>query len=106
MDFVLSYPLNAVWRNSSGISKRPDVYPFVQSWCHVQISKSGPLKEHNADDYDSHMGVIEGRYVMGLGRTPRTGESHKWRSTFTKTQVPQMGTNAAVGDCGTQTRSH
>lgn len=37
----------------------------------------------------SRMGVIEGRWVMGSGKMPRTEESRKWRSTFTKTQVPR-----------------
>lgn len=39
----------------------------------------------------SRMGVIEGRWVMDLGRMPRTEESRKCRSTFTKTQVPRWG---------------
>lgn len=43
---------------------------------------------------------------MGLGRMPRTEESRKWRSTFTKTPSPQMGTNAAVGGCATQMSAH
>lgn len=40
----------------------------------------------------SRMGVIEGAlsYELG-GRMPRTEESHKWRSTFTETQVPRWG---------------
>lgn len=59
---------NAIGRNRLGDRKQPHVYPLAQSWCHVQTCKSGPLREHNADDYDSQShGSDRGTLSYGLG---------------------------------------
>lgn len=76
--------------------------PFAQSRCHVQTCKSGPLRKHNADDYDSQShGSDRGTLSYGFGEDAQNWRVSQMEKHFHQNTSPQMGTNAAGGGCGT-----